>query len=442
MIYGKYPNVEKLSEKMSFFKDAIKLYHEYGVQDMDERVKRLEDTIDQMMMEMENASVSAEIEANEPHDLETIQKLRPNGPRKMVRPNGAEFIDRLEGALYGRMIGCTLGATVEGFPKHMMEAWADAIGQDFPPTNYWLKSIKPDQPRYQVNVWDDYTLSKIKCVPADDDIAYTLLGMLIAEEYGIDFTVNDVGEAWVKHLPHDDWVYTAEKIALANLIKGVPAMDAGGTNNPNCQWIGGDIRCDGYGYIAAGNPELAAKMAYTDCYISHRRNGVYGSMFFAAAIAAGFCTDDPIEALKIGLTEIPKDCALAVEIRWALEAGKDIKNHKDAFNTVTERYQGMSFIHTINNAVLSVFGIMIGARENDYTKAISETVAMSYDCDCTAATTGSVMGAVMGKKSIPEYWYENFNNKVMSYFNDCKEFAIDDVVKRFAKLSDKVNGVN
>ena len=35
-------------------------------------------------------------------------------------------------------------------------------------------------------------------VPVDDDIAYTLLGLLIAEEYGPDFSTADVGTAWLE----------------------------------------------------------------------------------------------------------------------------------------------------------------------------------------------------------------------------------------------------
>ncbi|MHC4873650.1 MAG: ADP-ribosylglycohydrolase family protein [Planctomycetota bacterium] len=67
-------------------------------------------------------------------------------------------------------------------------------------------------------------------------------------------------------------------------------------------------------------------MAYKDAYISHRRQGIYGEMFFSAAIAAAFYTDDPVEALRIGLTEIPRSCALAKAVKWALKVSPEIKN--------------------------------------------------------------------------------------------------------------------
>ena len=79
---------------------------------------------------------------------------------------------------------------------------------------------------------------------------------------------------------------------------------------------------------------------------------------------------------------------------------------------------------------------MIGGT--DVTKVISETVAMGLDNDCTAATAGSIVGAIAGKKGIPEHWYRNFNNTVYTYMIDREEFKIDDLIKRFAKLAEEI----
>jgi ADP-ribosylglycohydrolase len=135
------------------------------------------------------------------------------------------------------------------------------------------------------------------------------------------------------------------------------------------------------------------------------------------------------------LTEIPAECSLAKEVAWALEAGKDIKNYKEARQAVDDHFKGMSGVHTNNNACLTIFGLMIGG--NDVTKVISETVAMGMDNDCTAATTGSIVGALVGKKGVPAHWYRNFNNKVDSYLIDIDSFRIDDLLARFAKQAEK-----
>ena len=189
--------------------------------------------------------------------------------------------------------------------------------------------------------------------------------------------------------------------------------------------------------MAPGWPERAAAMAHADAYVSHRRQGIYGEMFFAAAIAAAFSLNDPVEALRIGLTEIPRDCALAKAARWALRVSPDIKDYKQARAAMEEKFKGMHKVHTINNACLTIWGITIGGT--DCTKVIGATVAMGMDNDCTAATTGSIVGAVVGKKGIPRYWYKNFNNTIHSYLIGKRRFSISGVLRRFEKQAKKIH---
>ena len=83
------------------------------------------------------------------------------------------------------------------------------------------------------------------------------------------------------------------------------------------------------------------------------------------------------------------------------------------------------------NACLVVFGLSIGGT--DLTRVLSEIVAMGQDNDCTAATAGSIVGAIIGYKRIPPHWYASFNNRCLSYLIEHGEFAIDDLLCRFAK---------
>jgi ADP-ribosylglycohydrolase len=108
-----------------------------------------------------------------------------------------------------------------------------------------------------------------------------------------------------------------------------------------------------------------------------------------------------------------------------------IRNYQQARDAVEERFRGMNPVHTINNACLTIWGLTIGGT--DLTKVIGETVAMGMDNDCTAATAGSIVGAVVGKKGVPGYWYKNFNNTVYSYLIGKRSFAISGLVKRFTR---------
>ena len=431
MPYPRIPDFRKLAREIELY---AQLKHEVGAKGIAALVSDAHRAVQSAATKLKNLPADAALAKQEPNDLKSIRSLRPKGPRRLwdAIPKN-DFAERLEGALLGRMAGCTLGAPVEGWQIADMRALARENDDDFPPTDYWSRVPDPDLKRYQMSPREAYTRGKLDGVPVDDDIAYTLLGLLIIENFGPAFTTADVGRAWLKYLPY---ACTAEEVALRNLKKGVPAGRAGAKDNPFCEWIGADIRSDPWGYVAPGWPERAAELACRDATISHRRQGIYGEMFFAAAISAAFAVDDPVEALKIGLTEIPRDCSLARAVRWALRVAPEITDHRHAREAADERIKGMHMIHTINNACLTVWGITIGGT--DFTKVIGETVAMGMDNDCTAATAGSIVGAVLGKAGVPTRWHKNFNNTVHSYLIGRRKFSISGLVKRFVRQAGRV----
>ena len=430
MPYPKIPNLNNLIEQLTVYSQ---LKHEYGAKNIEPILKKAEETLKKALTEIRNLPIDKDLAIKEPNELNSIKLLRPPGPRLLWKKfNKEQYLEKIEGALLGRMAGCTLGAPVEFWSIEKMEMLARETGMNFPPTDYWTYVPDPFEKRYETSTRESYTLTKMNGVPVDDDIMYTILGLLVVEEFGPDFSTEQVGKAWLKYIP---FACTAEKIALENLKSGISAYEAGEKNNPYCEWIGADIRSDPWGYLAPGMPERAAEMAYRDAYLSHRRQGIYGAMFFSAAIAAAFAVDHPVKAIEISLTEIPKGCALAKAVCWALEIAPQIQNYRQARNAVEQRFKGMSRVHTINNACLTIFGLTIGGT--DFTRVIGETVAMGMDNDCTAATAGSIVGAIVGKQGIPSRWYERFNNVVQSYLIGKSVFKINELVERFAVQAEK-----
>lgn len=431
MNYPKNSNCEKLVRQLGFYSQ---LKHEYGAKGIAPLLTGVERALKSALGRMQRLPVDQTQTQQEPNDLRAIRRLRPSGPRRLWnRFDPAAYRGRIEGALIGRMAGCMLGAPVEGWTIMNMQNLARENGEKFPPADYWHYVPQPYQKRYDMSPREAYTRSKMNGVPVDDDIAYTLLGLLVVEEFGPGFTVEQNGKAWMKYL---SMACTAEKVALDNLKAGIPARKAGEKDNPYCEWIGADIRADPWGYMAPGWPEKAAEMAWRDACLSHRRNGIYGEMFFAAAISAAFAMDDPVEALKIGLTEIPQECTLAKAVQWAFRQAPRIKNYRQARQAVDRHFAGMHAVHTINNACLTIWGITIGKK--DFTKVIGETVAMGLDNDCTAATAGSIVGAIIGKKRIPKHWHKPFHNTVHSYLIGKPKFRIDDLARRFGKQAERV----
>ena len=163
------------------------------------------------------------------------------------------------------------------------------------------------------------------------------------------------------------------------------------------------------GHMAPGWPEQAAALAYRDARLSHRRQGLYGAMYFAAVIAAAFAVDDPVEALRVGLTEIPRRCALAQAVRWALRAVPDIRNYRQArtpWNAVSRECT-----RSIRSAT-PAWPSGASRSEGPTSRGSLARPLPWMDNDCTAATAGSIVGAVVGKKGIPSRWHRRFHDTV------------------------------
>jgi ADP-ribosylglycohydrolase len=319
--------------------------------------------------------------------------------------------------------GCKLNHTVQGRRKGLA------------PVDYWSRARTPSQARYSVSRCGAYTRTGMDGVPVDDDLIYTQLGLLLLEELGLQFAMEDAARYWVRYLY---WVGTDMLCPLERWRRGVPVLQAA-DGNPWQRMICAFIRCDPFGCVAPGWPELAGELSYRDGYVSDRRNGIYGGMFFAATIAVAMVVDDPLEAAHIGLSEIPADSTLAVAIRWALNLGPALHDYRDALRAVDERFAGMPGWHTINNACLVVFGLALGGH--DVTRVIGQTVAMGMDNDCTAATAGSIVGAVVGKSGIPEHWLCPFHVHMHSCIKGHPAFSISGMVRRYARLTEGAAGM-
>jgi ADP-ribosylglycohydrolase len=140
------------------------------------------------------------------------------------------------------------------------------------------------------------------------------------------------------------------------------------------------------------------------------------------------------DALKV----VPTDSIFYKELSWALSIKDTVQTPEYANELVTKRYPSMSWVHAVNNACLTVWGIHIG--QEDFDKGIGDTVAMAYDNDCTAATVGSVLGAYLGINAINPKWYTPWNNRILSYLKGIPEFKLDDVIERFYTIHQRLRG--
>lgn len=374
----------------------------------------------------------------EPSDYQSIEKECPQ--RKIVLENklSAQALkDKIAGAWYGRVSGCLLGKPIEGYTREKIKKILSALNTPHLTKYIALKDFTEEQIK-------DIEMDKSACwadnlngaSPADDDTNYTVLALRLVEKYGKDFRPDDVLDAWLSWLPIF-YTCTAERVAYSNAANCITAPLSATYRNPYREWIGAQIRADFYGYINPGKCKQAAHLAFKDSSVSHVKNGIYGSMFVAAMIAAAAVCDDIPAIIEAALQEIPQKCRLKERVNMVLDwykAGKDWDFALSEIHRIYDEKRRHDWCHAVSNTVIVVSALLFGNK--DYSSTICYAAEAGFDTDCNAATAGSVLGMMIGLKNIPAQWTAPYNGKLFTALAEYSPVYIDDMVERTLKLID------
>ena len=389
----------------------------------------------ELYWELRKLRTKADFAYVEPSHLAGIRAARPAAGKRIKVDAGDALMDRVHGAWLGRIAGCMLGKPVEGWQRDAICAYLNVFGE-YPLSNYVppaLEKMPEDVPqrtrgRCARGQWDHAL--------ADDDTNYTVIGLKIMEEKGPDFTTADVGQSWLGNLPYHS-VCTAEKQAYLNLANDLPIDEVPMYLNPYREWIGAQIRADFWGYCAPGWPEKAAEFAYRDAALSHVKNGIYGEMMCAAMISAALATDDLNEIIRAGVTEIPAKCRCAETVADCLRWRKECAMWEEAFEKMLQTYYGRySGVHTNNNLAIVLIALLYGWP--DYEKTLCISVMQGMDTDCNGATAGSIIGAALGAKKLPEKWIRPLDGRLDTNVQGFMQPHIADLAQRTIKQIERV----
>ena len=332
---------------------------------------------------------------DEPDDDATLLSLAATARRMPV--DAASLDSRIHGAWLGRCVANTMGKPVEGLTREEVRLYLFATGQ-WPQTGFiplidplpvGVSHLHESSPFASAGLFED--------VPRDDDLDWTILGLAMLEEFGPGLTTEQIATTWLDRLPFTQ-TFTAERAAYRNLIRGVPAAGAAAVNNPYREWIGALIRGDIFGYVHPGDPGAAASGALVDARLSHVSNGIFGELWAAALVACALATDSPEVALRGALAVIPPGSRLAEALMNILALHERGASSDDALAWIDDRLGHYNWVHTINNAALISVGLLWG---RDFTSAVALTISGGRDTDSSAATVGSVFGALRGVDAIP-----------------------------------------
>ncbi len=360
-----------------------------------------------------NAKLQAGYLYDEPRSLGEIKALRSAHDFAATQPDTETLRKKIHGAWLGRAIGCLLGKPVEGIRSDELIPLLQETG-NYPLHRYLLSSdMTPEVcSHYKFLLRGKAFADTVDGMPVDDDTNYVVLAQKIISEYGRDFESDDVACAWMRYQSVYSY-FTAERIAFVNFMNCLQPPASAMYKNVCREWIGAQIRGDYFGYINPGNPEEAARMAYTDARISHVKNGVYGEMFVSAMIACAAVTDNMEDIIFGGLAQIPYTSRLHEAVLQVVEAYKTGKTYDECFALIHEKYDEHTdhgWCHTISNAMIVTAALLYG--EGDFGKSICAAVGMAFDTDCNGATVGSILGMRNGIDGISEEWAQPVNGKI------------------------------
>ena len=390
--------------------------------------------IERLYNELDRTQLRSGWAYEEPSVLEEILALAP-GVEMRSKPSATVLRDRVHAAWLGRCAGCNLGKPVEGgWGRDKLRRYLE-MGDAFPLSDY-IPALDPMPGEFVFHPsWRDATRGRVRGMARDDDTDYTMLALRILEKYGPEFTSADVGAAWLLALPFD-MVYTAERVAYRNLIYGMNAPSTASHHNPYREWIGALIRGDMFGYVLAGDPAAAARLAYKDAALSHTSNGIYGEMWAAALVAAAFSSGSAQEALDAALGVVPARSRLAEALRTTMDAHRNGASWDDAMASIESRLAGYHWVHTINNAAVVAAALLWGS--GDFSRTIGLAVEAGLDTDCTGATAGSVFGALHGRAALPGHWVDPLENLMHSAIFGFEGVHITDLVDRTMRASESL----
>jgi ADP-ribosylglycohydrolase len=361
---------------------------------------------------------------------EQVRLVRSPPPSRRV-PSADELGDRVLGAWLGRCAGCLLGKPVEGWMPGEIRRYLEHA--DAWPLDGYVPALDPhptDTPPMKPS-WPEATRGAIDGVARDDDLDYTVIGLLVLERTGGEPTANDVAAEWLARLPAGQ-TYTAERAAYRNLLLGFLPPRSAQHRNPYREWIGALIRVDAYAYASPGDPMRAAELAARDASVSHVGNGVAAAMWAASVVSLALVGVPPAESVPAAAELVPQRSRLHVALRHVIDLYRAGGEWEESLRRVMAANEQYGWVHAIPNAAIIAGSLLWGG--GDYQRSITLAVAAGYDTDSNGATVGSAAGALGGARRLPRAWIDPLHDTLRTSVAGLGSARISELAERTVRL--------
>jgi hypothetical protein len=276
--------------------------------------------------------------------------------------------------------------------------------------------------------------------PVDDDYYYEMVAIRAFEKYGIDLTVEQLGQQW---LENNAGSWGSSEQALLLLKRGIKPPDTGHPRYNKLWWtIGPQFSSDVYGALAPGMPNVAAGLARNLGHINGYAEGTDGAVFVAGMISLAFAEKDTHAIVRKAATLIHPDSPYRKCLDMVISMADAGRNPQEIFRAVDERW-GIEYPAT-NNAVVNggIVATSVWFGRGNYQTTLQLVVhAVDFaDTDCNAANSASVVAAMHGMKALPVAQVEELHDRVIGGEMGPLKLTppVDESIKELAKRTAKI----
>ena len=435
----------------------------YDIEGLQDELDNLPDSYDELVKftkNLLNLKIRKDWSYVEPSSIyDILNEMDPSRPKGQITEIDYEDSSkRVEAAFIASLCGCILGKPLEQkFTGHEIRKALEEINE-WPMSDYISKDIENVLPKVHTS-FPETAREFINYVAPDDDINYTIMGMLILEKFGADFTHENMKELWIKHLPigttfgPENTKLLKSGIELKIDGRDRSAFLAKGPNgsenilptdkpedlidvfndilNPGDELCGAAIRADAYGYAYPGNPAMASELAYRDASFTHNRTGVYGTMFIAAAISCAQIMEDRDEIIETALKFVPQKSRFYERVSVCFNDVKDSDSWEEAYDKISDKYGEYGHCR-----IYQEIGMLINTLKfaKNVGHGICIQVSQGADTDSFGATSGSILGAYFGPGYLDDKWIKPFNDDIHTGLAWFFERSVSKLAKRMSKL--------
>jgi len=378
----------------------------------------------------------------EPNDLDEIwAQCDPDRELGLIRAISARDAGaRVEAAFIDSVCGCMLGKPLEFNPTmDQIRQAATEVG-GWPLRDYVSEALL-DRIGKRHSSWPETTRENIRRAVHDDDLNYTVIGMLVLERAGLRFTKHDVMDIWLTNLPVGV-TFGPERLSL---IKAAMRSVGGGPDDPFDDWVGiwqpgselcgALIRADAYGYACAGRPGLAAELAWRDASWTHRRTGIYSAMFVAAAIACAAVVRDPMRIFRTALQYVPQRSRFFEIVSDCMAKMYEATDWLDGYRLIHGQYGQYGHCHVYQEVGMLINTLRFATDVGD---GICKQVSQGADTDSFGATAGSLLGMYFGPGHLEDRWVAPLNDEIRTSLACFYERSLSTLAQRMGRLPERI----